>query len=240
MRVTQGDTNMQKITEKNSIYLSGGGDESQSFSLDEYFFNKLPKGGHFLYIPVALRGSDLYPTAQLWLAKVLELHGRSDLTFETAGNLLRYKNGDIEKFNAIYIGGGNTWSLMRELKDSCFTNYLSKYLEAGGLVYGGSAGAIILGRRIDTHDDENKISYKDTSGLDLLNHFSIACHYKDEQSNRFEEWSEHNNSSIICLQEEAGLIIENGSALCVGTKPCTIYYPDGSKLEIKPEEFFKL
>ncbi len=231
---------MQKRKKCNSIYLSGGGDENQSSPLDEYFFNKLPNGGHFLYIPVALRGSDLYHSAELWLAKVLELHGRSDLTFETADDLLRYKNRDIEKFNAIYIGGGNTWSLIRELKDSCLAGQLSKYLEAGGPIYGGSAGAIILGRRIDTHDDENKIRYKDTSGLNLLNHFSIACHYKVDQSNRFKEWSEYNSSPIICLQEETGLIIENGSAFCVGTKPCTIYHSDGSQLEIKPEEFFKL
>ncbi len=240
MRVTQGDTNMQKITEKNSIYLSGGGDESQSFSLDEYFFNKLPKGGQFLYIPVALRNTELYPTAKHWMAKVIELHKRSDLSFETVDDLSRFNNIGTEKFDAIYIGGGNTWSLMCELKDSGFSYYLIQYLNAGGFVYGGSAGAIVLGNRIDTHDDENKINCKDMSGLCLLSNFSIACHFKDVQGERFKEWSEHNNLPIICLYEETGLIIEKGSALCVGTKPCVIYHPDGSSVEIKLEEFFKL
>jgi dipeptidase E len=231
---------MQKIKNKNSIYLSGGGDENQSFSLDEYFFNSLPTGGHFLYIPVALRNTDLYLTAKHWMAKVIELHERSDLSFETVDDLLRYNNIDTEKFDAVYIGGGNTWSLMRELKDSGFSDYLIKYLDEGGFVYGGSAGAIVLGSRIDTHDDENEINYKDMSGLCLLNNFSIACHFKDVQSERFKEWSEHNNLPIICLYEETGLFIEKGSALCVGTKPCVIYHPDGSRIEIKLEEFFKL
>lgn len=240
MPVTQGDTNMQKLTEKNSIYLSGGGDESQSFSLDEYFFNKLPKSGHFLYIPVALRGTNLYSTTKLWMAKVIELHNRSDLSFETVDDLSRYNNINTEKFDAIYIGGGNTWSLMSELKKTGFTDYLIQYLIAGGFVYGGSAGAIVLGNRIDTHDDENKINYKDMSGLCLLSNFSVACHFKDVQGWRFKEWSEHNNLPIICLYEETGLIIEKGSALCVGTKPCVIYHPDGSRIEIKLEEFFKL
>ncbi len=240
MRATQSGTDMQKITKNNSIYLSGGGDENQSSSLDEYFFNKLPDSGYFLYIPVALRGSDLYPTANLWLMKVLELHGRSDLKFEIADDLSIYKEADVKKFDAIYIGGGNTWSLMRELRDSGFSKHLTQYLETGGVVYGGSAGAIILGLRIDTHDDENLINYKDISGLNFLSDFSISCHFKDEQSNRFKEWAGHNNSPIICLYEETGLMVENGLANCVGTKPCMIYHPDGSETEIKPTEFFKL
>jgi len=38
------------------MYLSGGGNEQQSFPLDKFFFNALPVGGRFLYVPIALRG----------------------------------------------------------------------------------------------------------------------------------------------------------------------------------------
>lgn len=231
---------MQKINENNRIYLSGGGNEKQSFLLDKFFFSKLPKNGRFLYIPIALRGHKLYLTAHLWMKSIIEFHERVDVQFETVDDLSKYQFENIEKFNAVYIGGGNTWSLIKEFKDSGFSNVLIKYVKEGGQVYGGSAGAIILGKRIDTHDDENKIDLKDISGFDLISNFSIACHFKDEQSERFKTWATSNSLPIICLPEETGLIIENNIALCAGTKPCVIYFADGLRKEVNPETFFNL
>jgi dipeptidase E len=159
---------MQNITKNNLIYLSGGGNEQQSLLLDRYFFNKIPENGNFLYIPVALRGTELYPTAKHWMKKLLELHKRTDINFETADDLSCYKYEDVKKFDAIYIGGGNTWGLMQELRESSFDVYLAQYLKDGGQVYGGSAGAIVLGRKIDTHDDENIMNLEDVDSNNLV------------------------------------------------------------------------
>ena len=129
---------------------------------------------------------------------------------------------------------------MKELKDSGFSNALIKYIQFGGQVYGGSAGAIILGKRIDTHDDENKIELKDVSGFSLLHNYSVACHFRDDQNDRFIKWVTNNNLPIICLPEETGLIIKNDIASCVGTKPCTKYSSNGAKEDINPGESFNL
>ncbi|MDE2218507.1 MAG: Type 1 glutamine amidotransferase-like domain-containing protein [Patescibacteria group bacterium] len=230
---------MQNV-KNNRIYLSGGGNEKQSFPLDKFFFSSLSENGRFLYIPIALRGHELYPTAHLWMKSVLELHNRNDIRFETADDLSQYGFEDLKLFNGIYIGGGNTWSLMKELKDSSFSNALIQYIQFGGQVYGGSAGAIILGKRIDTHDDENKIEMKDVSGFGLLHNYSAACHFKDDQNDRFSKWAINNNLPIICLPEETGLIIKNDIASCVGTKPCTVYSSNGIKKDINPGESFNL
>lgn len=231
---------MQNVTKDNRIYLSGGGNEKQSFPLDKFFFNTLPENGCFLYVPVALRGSKLYPTAHLWMENVLELHEQNSIKFETVDDLSKYQNKDLKNFDAIYIGGGNTWNLMRELRDSGFSQELIKYLKNGGRVYGGSAGAIVLGKNIDTHDDENKTNLKDTSGFNLLNGYSVACHYKDEQRDQFKEWAMSHSSPILCLPEETGLILGSDFAVCVGTKPCVIYRANGTKKEIQPEESFAI
>ncbi|MBA3788830.1 Type 1 glutamine amidotransferase-like domain-containing protein [Patescibacteria group bacterium] len=231
---------MQNIKENNRIYLSGGGNEKQSFPLDKFFFSTLPKNGRFLYIPIALRGHKLYPTAHLWMNSITELHERADTQFETVDDPSKYTLETLKEFNGIYIGGGNTWSLMQELKNSGFADILIQYIEAGGQVYGGSAGAIIMGKKINTHDDENKIGLEDVSGFNLLNNFSVACHFKDEQNDRFRTWAIDNNLPIVCLPEESGLVIENGSALCAGTKSCVIYLADGTKRELNPEESFNL
>ena len=231
---------MQNLKENNRIYLSGGGNEKQSFPLDKFFFDTLPKNGRFLYIPIALRGHKLYSTAHLWMKKITELHERTDVQFETVDDPSKYNLEVIKEFDGIYIGGGNTWSLIQEIRKSGFADVLIQYIEAGGQVYGGSAGAIIMGKRIDTHDDENKIGLQDVSGFNLLNNFSVACHFKNEQNDRFKAWVSNHNLPIVCLPEETGLVIESGVALCVGTKPCVIYFSNGTKKEVSPEESFDL
>lgn len=231
---------MQNLTENNQIYLSGGGNKKQSFPLDKFFFNRLSKNGHFLYIPTTLCRHKLYLAAHLWMKSILELHKRTDVHFEIANDLSRYECKDINFFNALYIGGGNTWNLMQELRNSGFSDKLIQYFKKGGQIYGGSAGAIVLGKKIDTHDDKKNINIKDISGFNLLCGYSVACHFKNKQNDRFKEWAIHNNSPIICLPEKTGLIIKNGSALCVGTKLCVIYFANGTKKEIYPEESFRL
>lgn len=224
----------------NRIYLSGGGNEKQLFPLDKFFFDTFPKNGSFLYIPVALRGNKLYPTAHIWMKSILEIHERNDIQFETADDLSKYRLEDLKNFDAIYIGGGNTWSLMQELMDSGFSQELISYIKNGGVVYGGSAGAIVFGKNIDTHDDENKINLKDTSGFNLLSDYSVACHYTDKQSDRFKDWAISHKSPILCLPEETGLVFGNDSILCVGTKPCVIYLADDTKKEIQSGMSFML
>lgn len=231
---------MQNVMKDNRIYLSGGGNEKQLFPLDKFFFDTFPKNGSFLYIPVALRGNKLYPTAHIWMKSILEIHERNDIQFETADDLSKYRLEDLKNFDAIYIGGGNTWSLMQELMDSGFSQELISYIKNGGVVYGGSAGAIVFGKNIDTHDDENKINLKDTSGFNLLSDYSVACHYTDKQSDRFKDWAISHKSPILCLPEETGLVFGNDSILCVGTKPCVIYLADDTKKEIQSGMSFML
>lgn len=107
-------------------------------------------------------------------------------------------------------------------------------------MYGGSAGAIIMGKRIDTHNDENNVDLQDMSGLGLIGDFSVACHFEDKQNNRFKTWVISNNLPIVCLPEETGLVIKGLRALCVGISPCVIHLADGTRKEILPRESFSL
>jgi dipeptidase E len=229
---------MQEAINNKQLYLSGGGNEKQSFPLDKFFFSELPQNGTFLYVPIALRGNELYPKVHLWMASILELHNRKDLKFETVQDLGNCKN--VDNFDAIYIGGGNTWSLMKEIRDTAFDDRLIKYFKNGGIIYGGSAGAIVLGKKINTHDDKNEAKLEDVSGLNILDNYSVTCHFKKEQAKQYQEWALLNKSPIVCLTEETGLVIENDTAHCKGTESCTIYLADGQEKAIKPGEVLKL
>lgn len=192
-----------------------------------------------MYIPIALRGHKLFPTANLWMNGILEMHKRTDIQFETLNDSSGKNINDLEKFDAIYIGGGNTWSLMKEFKESGFSEILIQYSNSGHPVYGGSAGAIILGAKINTHDDKNEVAWTDNNGLNLLKNYSIACHFKDD-GERFKNWAKENNLPIICLFEETGLIIDSIKIECVGTKPFIFYSPHGEKLVKWPGEVLSL
>lgn len=223
---------MQDIKQNKQIYLSGGGNDQQSFPLDKFFFDTLPKNGRFLYVPVALREYKLFSMANLWMKNLVALHNRTDIQFDTLDSVSNKRFENIKSFDAIYIGGGNTWSLMKEIKESGFGEILIQYMKSVGRIYGGSAGAIILGKRIDTNNDKNKVSWTNDAGLNLLNNYSIVCHFKYNEENRIKTWAQRNNLPIICLTEETGLIVENGTAKCVGPKPCVIYESRGERLVI--------
>ncbi len=213
---------------KHELYLSGGGDEHQSFPLDSFFFEKISQNGTFLYIPIALRGHKLYATAALWMKNILALHKREDVTFELWDDVAYKTYADVARFDAMYIGGGNTWSLMKELREVDFQKVIAEFIEQKGSVYGGSAGAIVMGKQIDTHDDKNEIAWTDMNGFAILGDYSVACHFKEEQAGRFQEWAISHQSPILCLPEETGLVFAETEMLCVGTKPCFVYAPDGS------------
>ena len=220
------------------FYLSGGGDGHQSFPLDKFFLSKFPKNSHFLYVPIALKRHKLYPDVRSWMNGVLALHQRNDLSFDIAQDLEKYSQ--LGKYAFIYIGGGNTWDLMSEVKETGFVTRLLEYCANGGIVYGGSAGAIILGKYICTYDDENIVGLKDPSGLDILNNYSVTCHYQDSQQERFANWATEYQSPILCIPEESGIATDGRLGQCVGTHPCAIFFPNKDKTYIKPGEDFKM
>ena len=47
------------------------------------------------------------------------------------------------------------------------------------ILNGGSAGAIIFGRDLDScnTDDKNEVGLKDNTGFNMLKGYSLLCHY---------------------------------------------------------------
>lgn len=198
------------------IFISGGGNEDQTFEFDQLFFNSLKKSANLLYIPIALRDSDLYLLASEWFSQLLEIQTRTDINVTKLNDFYSVVAEDLEKFDAIYIGGGNTWLLMNEIMKSEFDVKLRKYLEGKKVLYGGSAGAIILGKNISLQNDENTVGYDSYDGLNLLQDFSVACHFDNEQVDLYQKLADEYKTKLICLPEESGAIIDLDSAQYFG------------------------
>ncbi|MED3960953.1 Type 1 glutamine amidotransferase-like domain-containing protein [Niallia taxi] len=75
-----------------------------------------------------------------------------------------------KQFSAIYIGGGNTFSLLNAIRISRLDKALEEFIENEGVIYGGSAGAIILGSNIMAcaHMDANNANLQNFEGLNHM------------------------------------------------------------------------
>lgn len=202
------------------IILSGGGSEKQSLLLDNFFFDNIRKNGNVLYVPTALIGHRMYDDAENWFKSVIKLHERDDLILETLVDFKKYEN--LDKYDALYIGGGNTWKLRKCFKDNDFDKKILDYLSKNKIVYGGSAGAIIFGEDISCQKDE-EIMNPEIKGLNMVNEYSIACHYLAEKDEDIKKWCKAKSKSIIAIPEDSGVIIRNGEISIIGYSNCFIF-----------------
>jgi dipeptidase E len=203
---------------KTKIYVSGGGDEKQSFELDELFVKDLiNRGGRVLYIPIALeRDREGLEKALGWFKGMITLHTEKGIEIDMWINDRQIKN--LDSYSGVYIGGGNTYKLLYILNESSLNKLLLNYLKNGGLLYGGSAGAIILGKSIATVKKEQTTKkHKYEEGLNLFHGISFRCHYEKPQTTAILQTLKKNKiSKALVLQEETGLILSGNTVDIVG------------------------
>lgn len=201
------------------LYLAGGGDEHQSFTVDKQFTKNI---NNILYIPIAWDNNNEYNTCVDWFTNCMAQHNINDIT--TLTDLT--KEITLNQFDAVYIGGGNTFKLLKLIKESQFDKKLLDYYNNGGTIYGGSAGAIILGSTITCaayckDKDENKVNLQDITALNLVYNCDIQCHYEDDQLDLHVQLSARTGRCIYAIPEESALLIENNTLKVIGEKPVT-------------------
>lgn len=195
------------------IILSGGGDVEVSFKLDERYFFLLRNNVKILYIPIALdRSAAGFEACYDWFLTLISNHAKEkDIDFTML--LENDKVPDFSLFDSIYIGGGNTYKLLDYIYRKNIGINIIKYIKGGGIVYGGSAGAIILGKDIRTTKEEYDKNYSNSNGLNLLGGKSVICHYIDSLDQEIFEIVKKINSEIIALPENAGIILSSNNKI---------------------------
>lgn len=196
---------------KHALFLGGGGGAEDSARLDEVFFNALSKDGKILYVPLAMDSAN-YSGGLEWFTGVVRLYSDTIsidmLTDQNADDV------DLNRYNAVYIGGGNTFKLLDSVIKYGLAKKIKTFLQSGGLVYGGSAGAIIMGKNIKTAAAmDERGAYEQENGLNLLHDACVACHWP-ETSEHVKKVARENKFKVYCIPENCGLIFDvNGSLL---------------------------
>lgn len=144
--------------------------------------------------------------------KVTEL----DLKGENEASL----NDKLKNFDVIFVEGGNTFYLLKYVKESGFDRALKPFLDRGGIYVGVSAGSYIAGPDISPAqwkhaEDKNIVGLKDLSGLKLVD-FIISPHYMPEHEAAIKENKDKVPYPIIALTDLQAVLIENGNIQFIG------------------------
>ncbi len=201
---------------KGKIALAGGGSEKDSRHIDEVFASWIEPNGKVLYLPLALRGVRPLNECLKWFKSAfLPLHLTN---IEMWTDLSEHQGDELLEFAAIYIGGGNTYLLLAQVLESGFDHHLVKYLSHGGIIYGGSAGAALLGKdiRTVTHIDYNNVGLSETRGLNVAKSHAVWVHYQPQDDELIYEYQAKYNQAVLAISERAGVVLDNSGIYSAG------------------------
>jgi len=223
------------------LFLGGGGGGKDSIELDKKFVASLDLSKPLLYIPIATNTAKYpYSGCVVWLSGVLGPLGIKDIVMWVEEDLKTKKKEDLSQFSGMYIGGGNTYKLLKELKEFGTLNILLTLAGEGMPIYGGSAGAIILAKTIIPAGflDENKVGLTDFSSLNLVHGFDIWCHYTPSQDEVVKKYMTDNGlEKVIAIPETAGLYVTEKTIEVVG--PANVKVFDTDVREVRPGEVIR-
>jgi dipeptidase E len=159
-----------------SVVLGGGGSAERRRWCLRTSHHWFRVAGTFSAFPGA-QLDPTHPELHQWIESALGQFGLTDIvTVQTVNDdVCDY----IESFDAVFMGGGNTYRLLHRIRETGVGAALVRLNDAGLPVYGGSAGAIVLGVDIGTcaHLDRNDSEVSDLHGLDRCGGAAIWCHY---------------------------------------------------------------
>ena len=151
-----------------------------------------------------------YPSCLEWVKTVFSPEDgfELDLLDEDNLNWINYNS-----YDALYIGGWNTYRLLKLIRETWLDQIIKSFAEEK-VVYGGSAGALILSKTIDSCADLNLYwrSWEQLNWLDLIGWNGVICHYKKSKSvAECLEFSRYHNGRYFALPEEGWIRYEQGS-----------------------------
>lgn len=192
----------------------------------------LREGQRVHFVPFALHDHDEYT------ATVAERLGR--MGFEVVP--LRTRD-DLAEAQAIFVGGGNTWRLLKTLYDRELLEPMRAAVK-GGLPYmGSSAGSNIAAPTIKTTNDMPIVEVPSMNALGLVP-FQINPHYLDAdpdsthkgetREERIAQFHEENVTPVVGLREGTALLVEHGTTTLLGRTTARVFLKRQEPYELEP------
>jgi dipeptidase E len=151
----------------------------------------------------------------------------------------------VEKAPAIVVGGGNTWKLLKMIRDNNLIGIVRRKVLAGTSYIGWSAGTNVACPTIRTTNDMPVVEPDSFNAFNLVP-FQINPHYLDinpaghageTREQRIEEFIEANPGIFVAgLREGTMLLLENSQINLLGPRKLRVFKKGIAPLELGPED----
>jgi len=147
----------------------------------------------------------------------------------------------IAEAEAIFIGGGNTFRLLKALQDLELIEPVRQRVLNGAPYIGSSAGSNVAGPTIRTTNDMPIVQPQSFDALNLVS-FQINPHFQDPdpssthmgetREERILQFLEENETPVVGMREGAWVRVENGRAMLGGENGARIFRRGAAPLEV--------
>ncbi|MCP4201912.1 MAG: dipeptidase PepE [bacterium] len=149
----------------------------------------------------------------------------------------------LERAVAVFVGGGNTFRLLKTLQDSGLLDVTRRRVAEGMAYMGASAGSNIAAPTIRTTNDMPIVQPRSFDALHLVP-FQINPHYIDAdpasshmgetREQRLIEYVEENENPVVGIREGAWIRVDGRSAVLGGRTSARILRRDAEPEERPP------
>lgn len=191
-----------------------------------------------LFVPFALKDREGYTA-------------RAAERFAREGIALRALTADdegrraLDGAQAVFVGGGNTFRLLKTLRDTALLEGIAARARAGMPYLGASAGTNIAAPTIRTTNDMPIVEPDSFDALGLVP-FQINPHYLDPdpdsrhmgetREDRIREFLEENDVVVVGLREGGWLRVEDRQVALEGGRPARVFRRGAAPREVQPGE----
>lgn len=149
----------------------------------------------------------------------------------------------VERASAIFVGGGNTFRLLKGLYDADLRGVIQERVGAGVPYVGSSAGSIVACPSLKTTKDMPIVQPPSFEALGLVR-FQISPHYLDPdpssthmgemQEERIRQFLEENEESVVGMREGSMVRVEGGTVTLKGSTAARIFRSGEEPVEVLP------
>jgi len=189
-----------------------------------------------LFVPFAVldRGS--------YTAKAQERFRKMGLSLTSIHDVSNMSRA-IDEAEIIFVGGGNTFRLLKGLYDHNLLAPIRRRVAAGLPYIGSSAGSIVACPTLKTTKDMPVLQPTSFEALGLVP-FQISPHYQDAdpssthmgetQEERITQFLEENEEAVVGLREGSHLQVQDGVVTLRGLKSARIFRRGEEPVEAVP------
>ena len=170
------------------------------------------------YIPTASKGSssmELADKRRKQLSEAGYIYEEFDIEGKSREEILNF----FADKNVIHVEGGNTFYLLKVIRETGFDEVLKTLLDRGLAFVGVSAGAYIMCPDIEVATwrtgVDRRFGVEDLTGLNYVP-FCLKVHYTDDMQELYREKIKDLNHPLRILRDGQGIIVENGVDRFIG------------------------